>query len=123
MYLALVDIMLCMTSSEERTLANLRKGTLEFCLLALLRNGEAYGWDIARTMSELGLLAGEGTVYPLLSRLRQSGQVTTRWDESDVGRARKYYAITDVGRESVRRFTTVWEPFSASVSSIVKEKP
>lgn len=111
-----------MVSSEERTLTNLRKGALEFCLLALLRDGEAYGWNIARRMSELGLLAGEGTVYPLLSRLRQSGMVTTRWDESDVGRARKYYAITDAGREGVQRFAAVWEPFSASVSSIIKEE-
>ena len=109
--------------AEDKVLTNLRKGVLEFCLLALLRNGEWYGLDIARRLSEQGLLAGEGTVYPLLSRLRRSGLVTTEWSESDVGRPRRYYTLTDLGRENLRAFSEVWGPFRHTVDTILETKP
>ncbi|WP_022887564.1 PadR family transcriptional regulator [Glaciibacter superstes] len=109
-----------MGSSENKVLTNLRKGVLEFCLLALLRDGEWYGLDIARRLSQLGLLAGEGTVYPLLSRLRRSGLVTTEWSESDVGRPRRYYTLTELGRENLREFTEVWGPFRSTVDEILE---
>jgi PadR family transcriptional regulator PadR len=106
---------------EKRMLANLRKGALGYCLLALLREGEMYGLDIAKRMSDLGLLAGEGTVYPLLSNLRKSGLVTAAWSEGPSGRMRRYYAITAKGREDIELFVSVWEPFSSSVSKTLAE--
>jgi PadR family transcriptional regulator PadR len=106
---------------DKKMLTNLRKGALGYCLLAVLRGGEMYGLDIAKRMSGLGLLAGEGTVYPLLSNLRKSGLVTSAWHEAPSGRMRRYYAITESGRESVELFTSVWGPFSDSVSLILKE--
>ncbi len=116
-------MLLCMGIAEDKVLTNLRKGVLEFCLLALLRDGEWYGLDIARRLSEQGLLAGEGTVYPLLSRLRRSGLVTTEWSESDVGRPRRYYTLTDLGRENLRAFSEVWGPFRRTVDTILETKP
>ena len=111
-----------MGQSEDIVLTNLRKGVLEFCLLALLREGEWYGLDIARRLSEQGLLAGEGTVYPLLSRLRRAGLVTTEWSESDAGRPRRYYTLTDLGRENLKAFSAVWGPFRSTVDDILEAK-
>lgn len=112
-----------MDNSGNKVLTNLRKGVLEFCLLALLQDGEWYGLDIARRLSEQGLLAGEGTVYPLLSRLRRAGLVATEWSESEAGRPRRYYTLTDLGRENLRAFSEVWGPFRTTVDAILEAKP
>src|SRR5690606_37287951 len=77
-------IMRHMVPSEESILTNLRRGALEYCVLALLANGESYGLHLARRLVDDGvLIGGEGTLYPLLARLRKSGLVSTSWRESD----------------------------------------
>ena len=101
-------------------LSQLRRGALEHCVLALLADEERYGFDIARTLGAVdGMVTGEGTLYPLLSRLKKDGHVTTRWRESDAGPPRKYYAITGEGRRALADFTAQWRLFRDAVDSIL----
>ena len=86
----------------RNVLSQLRRGALEYCVLALLRNGERYGFEIVRTLAQVdGMVTSEGTIYPLLSRLRREGLVTTTWRESDVGPPRRYYVLTGAGRRAL----------------------
>lgn len=98
---------------------NLRKGVLEYCVLAMIGDGEMYGLDIANGLHDQGLLTSEGTLYPLLARLRRTGQVETSWRESSQGAPRHYYTLTAAGRESLAAFTGVWNDFQQSVSNIL----
>src|SRR5687767_14925390 len=94
----------------------LRRGVVEYCVLALLAKEDRYGFDLARTLSGAqALAASEGTVYPLLSRLRKEGLVTTTWHESDAGPPRKYYAITATGRTALDDFISEWARFRDAV--------
>ncbi|WP_104108970.1 MULTISPECIES: PadR family transcriptional regulator [unclassified Arthrobacter] len=99
---------------------NLRKGVLEYCVLATIGDGEMYGLDIANGLQNRGLLTSEGTLYPLLARLRRNGLVETSWQESAQGAPRRYYTLTDTGSASLAAFASVWETFSASVSDTLK---
>lgn len=111
-------------SRDEAILTNLRRGALEFCVLASLRDGRAYGLDIARRLVAGGiLLGGEGTLYPLLARLRRAGMVSTSWQPSDVGPPRRYYDITEDGRRAVETFTRAWEPFRDAVDHTLGGHP
>jgi PadR family transcriptional regulator, regulatory protein PadR len=105
--------------------SQLRRGALEYCVLALVADEERYGFDIVRTLGSIdGMVAGEGTVYPLLSRLKKDGRVTTRWRESDAGPPRKYYAITPDGRRALAEFSSEWRLFRDAVDSMLsKESP
>lgn len=107
----------------DRLLANLRKGVVEPCVLAVLRSREMYGVDLARELVGIGLLASEGSLYPLLARLRTAGFVSTRWEESPSGPPRRYYRLTPEGAETVRRFSDTWRPFASAVDTILKETP
>ena len=101
-------------------LSQLRRGALEYCVLALLADQERYGFDIVRTLGAIdGMVTGEGTLYPLLSRLKRDGYVTTRWRESDAGPPRKYYAITDDGRRALAGFSAQWRLFRDAVDDIL----
>jgi len=101
----------------ERVQTNLRKGVLEWCALAIIRRGDIYGRDLARTLADHGLLASEGSLYPLLSRLRSSGWVETRWVESTSGPPRRYYRITPAGQDAVAGFEASWRDVSRAVES------
>lgn len=105
----------------SRIATNLRKGVLEYCVLALIREERRYGVDLSRRLTTAGLIASEGTLYPLLSRMRSSGLVETEWVESDEGRPRRYYELTDAGRTQLAEFRTVWAPLRASVDAILEE--
>lgn len=101
-------------------LSQLRRGALEFCVLALLADEERYGFDIVRTLGSIdGMVTGEGTLYPLLSRLKSDGYVATTWRDSDAGPPRKYYALTADGRHALDDFTTEWRRFRDAVDSIL----
>lgn len=101
--------------ADARTQANLRKGVLEGCTLAIIGHGDIYGRDLAKRLHELGLLASEGSLYPLLSRLRESGWVETQWRESTAGPPRRYYRLTPAGADAVRAFETGWGALVAAV--------
>ncbi len=105
-------------------LSQLRRGALEYCVLALLVEEERYGFDIVRTLGSIdGMVTGEGTLYPLLSRLRKDRHVATTWRESDAGPPRKYYAITAEGRRALADFSTEWRRFRNAVDHILAEEP
>ncbi len=106
-------------------IAQLRRGVLEYCVLALLGEAELYGFDLVRRLSEVdGLVTSQGTLYPLLSRLRRDGWVTTTWADSDAGPPRRYYALTADGARALAGFTEEWERFCSSVDTLLaKGKP
>lgn len=102
--------------------AQLRRGALEFCVLALLARHELYGFELVRTLGAVeGMGVSEGTVYPLLSRLKREGHVSTTWRDSTEGPPRKYYAITEHGREALRAFIHEWSRFRTAVDSLLPE--
>jgi len=102
--------------SRPALLAQLRRGTLEYCVLALLHDGERYGLDLVRQLGQVdGMLTSEGTVYPLLGRLRRDGLVATTWRESPSGPPRRYYHLTPTGQQALDAFATQWARFRDAV--------
>src|SRR5208282_6369526 len=98
----------------------LRKGCLELAVLAALWDGELYGLAILRRLeSDSDLIVSEGTVYPLLSRLKALGLVESEWVESDAGHPRKYYALTPAGRGRTQEMAAIWARFSSSMSRLL----
>ena len=109
-----------MVAINEGVISQLRRGVLEFCVLALLRDEERYGFDIVRALSAAeGLVTTEGTLYPLLGRLRKEGVVETTWRESPSGPPRRYYRLTPAGRSLLTAFTAEWMRFRDSVNSLL----
>lgn len=105
---------------DDRLLTQMRKGVLEYCVLAVIRDGSTYGREIAEALSAGGtLLASEGTIYPLLSRLRRQQLVGTTWQESAAGPPRRYYTLTDDGRDAVAAFEATWAAFRRDVDAVI----
>lgn len=101
-------------------LDRLRRGAIESCVLALLRGGPAYSYDVVTALASVdGMVTSEGTIYPLLSRLRREGLVRTQWHESPHGPPRRYYALTPAGEHAVETFDVAWSTFRRGVDSIV----
>ncbi|MFI7138155.1 PadR family transcriptional regulator [Streptomyces massasporeus] len=108
-------------ADKEVLVAQLRRGVLEYCVLALLRNGEQYGVELARRLGSMDALAtSEGTLYPLLSRLRRRGLVSTEWRESPMGPPRRYYSLTPEGRNTLAGFSTEWATFRRAVDQLME---
>lgn len=101
-------------------LSQLRRGVLEYCVLALLRDGERYAFELVTTLGEAdGMVTSEGTLYPLLSRLRKEGLVDTTWRESASGPPRRYYTLTAEGESTLDAFVVEWGRFSRSVDGLL----
>lgn len=101
-------------------LTELRRGVLEHCVLAIVRGEETYAFDLIRRLSDAGgLMTSEGTIYPLLSRLRRDGLVTTTWRESVAGPPRRYYRITPAGSTALAAFTADWTGFRDAVDALL----
>lgn len=97
----------------------IRKGLLELCTLRLLEDGEIYAYDLVKRLAlAKTLVVTEGTVYPLLSRLRKSGLVKSRLEESSSGPARRYYSLTEEGKETLVLMQMYWEQLQKSVEAI-----
>lgn len=110
------------SNDEQQWIAQLRKGSLELCMLALLATKELYGYQIAQELTESpGLAVSEGTIYPLLSRMQREGMVTAQWRESPAGPPRKYYRLTASGRQALESKAFAWEQFSQAVNGILQE--
>ncbi len=106
--------------STTKLLAQMRRGAIEYCVLALLRDQDLYGLELARTLAEAdGLVTSEGTVYPLLTRLRRDGLVDATWEESPNGPPRRYYRITKDGRAALKAFSVQWERFRDTVDALL----
>ena len=106
--------------SADKWEVQLRKGSLELAILAALWEGRLYGLEILRQLEiKSDLIVVEGTVYPLLNRLRAVGVVESEWVESDSGHPRKYYRLTAAGRQRALEMARTWAQFSASMNNLV----
>jgi PadR family transcriptional regulator, regulatory protein PadR len=110
-----------MAPRGEATISQLRRGVLEFCVLALLRDGERYSFDLVRALGDAeGLVTSEGMLYPLLGRLRREGMVHSTWRESASGPPRRYYRITQDGDAALQAFASQWVRFRDSVNALIE---
>ncbi len=106
----------------ENTKAQMRKGVLEYCILSILKDGEAYTSDILETLKGAKMLVVEGTIYPLLTRLKNAGLLSYRWEESTSGPPRKYYALTETGKLFLKELDTTWNDLQQAVKKVTREK-
>lgn len=104
----------------DNTQAQMRKGVLEFCILATLSDRESYPTEIIDKMKDAKLVVVEGTLYPLLTRLKNMGLLSYRWEESTSGPPRKYYKLTPVGRQFLKELESTWDELVRSVNKITK---
>lgn len=104
----------------ENSKAQLRKGILEFCVLALLQKGEAYPSDLLQALKNSELIVVEGTLYPLLNRLKNAGLLTYRWEESKSGPPRKYYDLTEQGRTFYNELASSWIELRDAVDKLIE---
>ena len=106
----------------RNTIPQLRRGVLEYCVLSLLRDEELYGFDLVRRLADIdGMVTSEGTIYPLLSRLRRDGWVSSRWVESESGPPRRYYQATADGVRALKAFVIEWRRFRDAVDQRLGE--
>ena len=106
----------------ENTQAQMRKGVLEYCILGILNQGEAYPSEILDKLRTAQLLVVEGTVYPLLTRLKNLEVLTYRWEESTSGPPRKYYKMTQKGRDFHLELARTWQELQQAVEQINQNK-
>ena len=99
----------------ENTKAQMKKGVLEFCILSILSGTENYPSEIIEKMKEAKLIVVEGTLYPLLTRLKNDGLLNYRWEESSSGPPRKYYKLTPVGEQFLKELETTWNELVEAV--------
>ncbi len=105
----------------ENAKAQMRKGTLEFCILATVSKKDCYASEIINTMKEKNLIVVEGTLYPLLTRQKNAGLLNYRWEESRQGPPRKYYALTEKGHAYLNELQESWKDLVDSVNSIIEK--
>lgn len=106
----------------ENTQSQMRKGILEFCILSIIRRGEAYPSDIVEEMKASNLNILEGTLYPLLTRLKNAEMLTYRWVESNSGPPRKYFSLTDKGLTFYNELETTWNELANAVNMLASKK-
>jgi PadR family transcriptional regulator PadR len=104
----------------ENTKAQMRKGILEYCILSILYGDSRYASDIIKELKEGKVIVVEGTLYPLLTRLKNAGLLSYRWEESQQGPPRKYYELTSVGRTYLTELDRSWEELVESVNILRK---
>lgn len=106
----------------ENTQSQMRKGILEFCILSIIRRGEAYPSDIVEEMKLANLHILEGTLYPLLTRLKNASMLNYRWVESNSGPPRKYFMLTEKGEAFYKELEATWNELASAVNSLTKKK-
>lgn len=104
----------------ENIKSQMRKGVLEYCILSIISRQEVYTSDILESLHKADLLVVEGTLYPLLSRLKNNGLLKYRWQESTDGPPRKYYTLTDEGVNILTALNDEWETISKSINKITR---
>ena len=102
----------------ENTKAQMRKGVLEYCILGILSKGDAYVSDIIERLKSAELIVVEGTLYPLLTRLKNAGLLEYRWEESNAGPPRKYYSLSAQGRAFLLELKGTWENLNNAVEQL-----
>ncbi|MGW8122372.1 PadR family transcriptional regulator [Roseivirga echinicomitans] len=103
----------------ENTQVQMRKGILEFCILHIISRGEVYASDMLEELTSARIIVVEGTLYPLLTRLRKAGLLEYKWVESNSGPPRKYYTITEEGLEFKRSLSNTWLQLVESTTQII----
>jgi PadR family transcriptional regulator, regulatory protein PadR len=112
-----------MVAGEDGNLVGqTRRGVLPYCVLAMLREKERYGFELVQSLSAIdGMVTGEGTIYPLLARLRRQGLVETAWQESTSGPPRRYYRLSPDGSQALAEFTGSWRRLRDSVDGLLAD--
>lgn len=105
----------------ENTISQMRKGILEYCILAVISRGEIYASDILTELKEAHLIVVEGTLYPLLTRLKNAGLLAYTWKESQQGPPRKYFLLTDEGRNFLKELDETWKDLNYSVNKTTQK--
>lgn len=106
----------------ENTKAQMRKGVLEYCILSVLQHEDAYTNEILSLLKDAKMLVVEGTVYPLLTRLKNDGLLYYRWEESTSGPPRKYYGLTETGNIFLKELDQTWKELHEAVTLITNKK-
>jgi PadR family transcriptional regulator PadR len=106
----------------ENTKAQMKKGVLEFCILSVLSDGEHYPSEIIEKMKNAKLIVVEGTLYPMLMRLKNDGLLSYRWEESTSGPPRKYYKLTPIGEQFLKELEVTWNELVESVNQTIKKQ-
>ena len=107
----------------QNTQSQMRKGVLEFCILSIIRQGEVYPSDIVEQMKSANLHILEGTLYPLLTRLKNAGLLNYRWVESNSGPPRKYFMLTEKGLEFYSVLENTWQELADAVHALTQPHP
>ena len=105
----------------ENTQSQMRKGIFEFCILSIIRRGEAYPSDIVEEMRAANLQILEGTLYPLLTRLKNAEMLTYRWVESNSGPPRKYFLLTEKGQTFYKELEQTWQELANGVNALTQK--
>lgn len=105
-------------TNADNIKAQMRKGVLEYCILSMLEGGDAYASLLISSLKDARMIVVEGTLYPLLTRLKNQGMLNYRWEESTQGPPRKYYSLTDKGREVLAEMDTAWSETVACVEAV-----
>ena len=100
--------------------SQMRKGLLEYCILCIISRDEAYASDILETLKDAQLVVVEGTVYPLLTRMKNEGLLSYRWQESPGGPPRKYYTLTEEGRQLLSQLDAEWQSICQAINQITQ---
>jgi PadR family transcriptional regulator PadR len=106
----------------ENTKAQMRKGVLEYCILSILDEEDKYASEILGALKDAKMLVVEGTIYPLLTRLKNAGLLNYRWEESTSGPPRKYYGLTETGKVFLKELNTTWDELRNAVNLVTKAK-
>ncbi len=105
----------------ENTQIQMRKGILEYCILQIVSRGEVYASDMLEELTSARIMVVEGTLYPLLTRLRKAGLVDYKWVESSAGPPRKYYTLTEKGKAFIQQLDQTWKELVESTNLIIKK--
>lgn len=111
-----------MNQEIENAKAQMRKGVLELCVLTVLSRGDSYANDLINQLKQAKMIVVEGTIYPLLTRQKNAGLLTYRWEESPQGPPRKYYSLTEEGKEYLAELLNSWDELVEMVDAIRNPK-
>lgn len=107
--------------NSENAKQQMRKGVLELCILSILSQSDAYPTEIIEKLKETKLVVVEGTLYPLLTRLKNTGLLTYRWEESTSGPPRKYYKLTEIGEQYLKELQLSWQDLVNAVNKTIQQ--
>lgn len=110
-------------NNVENVKTQMRRGVLEYCILSILSKKDSYASSILSELKDARMIVVEGTIYPLLIRQKNQGLLTYRWEESPQGPPRKYYQITDKGRQALAEMDSAWQELVESIETIKNIEP